>query len=39
MRIACVPGDIRAVRADMVVVNLFEGTKRPGGATDRKSVV
>jgi leucyl aminopeptidase len=33
MRIACVPGDIRAVRADMVVVNLFEGEKRPGGST------
>src|SRR5512139_1278499 len=33
MRIACIEGDIRSVRADMVVVNLFEGEKRPGGAT------
>ena len=33
MRITCVSGDIRSVRADMVVVNLFEGEKRPGGAT------
>ena len=32
MRIDCVSGDIRAVKADMVVVNLFEGMKRPGGA-------
>jgi leucyl aminopeptidase len=33
MRIACIEGDIRTVRADMVVVNLFEGEKRPSGAT------
>ncbi|HLN91297.1 MAG TPA: M17 family peptidase N-terminal domain-containing protein, partial [Patescibacteria group bacterium] len=32
MRIDCVSADIRSVKADMVVVNLFEGTKRPGGA-------
>jgi len=32
MRIECVSGDIRKVRADMVVVNLFEGAKRPSGA-------
>jgi len=32
MRIDCVSGDIRAVKADMVVVNLFEGMKRPGGS-------
>src|SRR5512132_3924974 len=32
MRIDCVSGDIRAVKADMLVVNLFEGAKRPGGA-------
>jgi len=33
MRIECVSGDIRSVRSDMVVVNLFEGAKRPAGAT------
>jgi len=33
MRIECISADIRTVRADMVVVSLFEGTKRPGGAT------
>jgi len=33
MRIECVPGDIRHVPADMIVVNLFEGTAAPGGAT------
>ena len=32
MRIDCVSADIRAVKADMLVVNLFEGAKRPGGA-------
>ncbi|MFA5806997.1 MAG: M17 family peptidase N-terminal domain-containing protein, partial [bacterium] len=32
MRIDCISADIRAVKADMVVVNLFEGAKRPGGA-------
>jgi len=32
MRIDCGFADIRSVKADMVVVNLFEGTKRPGGA-------
>ena len=32
MRIDCISGDIRKVKADMVVVNLFEGAKRPGGA-------
>jgi len=35
MRIDCVSADIRAVKADMVVVNLFEGAKRPGGAAAR----
>jgi len=33
MRIECVSGDIRKIRSDMAVVNLFEGEKRPGGAT------
>ena len=33
MRIECVSGDIRAVKSDMIVVNLFEGVTRPGGAT------
>src|SRR5512139_717080 len=33
MRIECISADIRAVKADMVVVNLFEGVKRPSGAT------
>ena len=33
MRIECISADIRAVKADMVVVNLFEGVKRPAGAT------
>lgn len=33
MRIDCISGDIRTVKADMLVVNLFEGAKRPGGAT------
>src|SRR5512143_3191777 len=33
MRIDCLSADLRAVKADMVVVNLFEGAKRPGGAT------
>ncbi len=33
MRIECVSGDIRTVKADMIVVNLFEETARPGGAT------
>ncbi|GAB4228586.1 MAG: leucyl aminopeptidase [Deltaproteobacteria bacterium] len=32
MRIECVSGDIRKIRSDMAVVNLFEGVKRPGGA-------
>ena len=32
MRIDCVSGDIRTTKADMVVVSLFEGAKRPGGA-------
>ena len=35
MRIESVSGDIRTVKADMVVVNLFEGAKRPGGASAR----
>ena len=34
MRIDCISGDIRAVKADMVVVNLFEGAKRPGFIRD-----
>ncbi len=33
MRIECVSGDIRTVKADMIVVNLFEGTARTDGAT------
>ena len=33
MRIECVSGDLRTIKADMIVVNLFEGTERPGGAT------
>lgn len=33
MRIECISGDIRTVKADMIVVNLFEGTARPAGAT------
>lgn len=33
MRIDCISGDIRTVKADMIVVNLFEGTAKPGGAT------
>jgi leucyl aminopeptidase len=32
MRIDCISADIRAVKADMVVVNFFEGANRPGGA-------
>ncbi len=32
MRIECVSGDICRIKSDMVVVNLFEGVKRPGGA-------
>ncbi len=32
MRIGCVSGDVRTVKADMIVVNLFEGAGRPGGA-------
>ncbi|MEW6720045.1 MAG: leucyl aminopeptidase [Thermodesulfobacteriota bacterium] len=33
MRIECVSGDIRTVKADMIVVNLFEDSGEPGGAT------
>src|SRR4030065_1586138 len=33
MKIELAVGDIRKHRADMIVVNLFEGTKSPGGAT------
>jgi leucyl aminopeptidase len=33
MKIELVVGDILQHKADMVVVNLFEGVKRPGGAT------
>jgi len=33
MKTELVVGDIRKHRADMLVVNLFEGVKRPGGAT------
>ena len=33
MKTELVVGDIRKHRADMLVVNLFEGTKTPGGAT------
>src|SRR5659263_469269 len=33
MRIDCISTDIRGVKADMVVVSLFEGAKRTGGAT------
>ncbi|MCL5966389.1 MAG: leucyl aminopeptidase [Deltaproteobacteria bacterium] len=33
MKIELVAGDIRKHKSDLVVVNLFEGVKRPGGAT------
>ncbi len=33
MRIDCISADLRAVKADMVVVSLFEAAKRPGGTT------
>src|SRR4030065_1644834 len=33
MKIELAVGDIRKHRADMIVVNLFEGTKSPGGST------
>jgi len=33
MKTEVVIGDIRKHKADLLVVNLFEGTKRPGGAT------
>jgi leucyl aminopeptidase len=31
MRIECISGDIRSVKADLIVVYLFEGTAAPGG--------
>lgn len=33
MKIKAVAGDVTRIEADAVVVNLFEGLKRPGGAT------
>ena len=33
MRIEGISGEIRTVKADMIVVNLFEGAAKPGGAT------
>ncbi|MBI5576633.1 MAG: leucyl aminopeptidase [Deltaproteobacteria bacterium] len=33
MKIELVAGDIRKHKADIIVVNLFEGVKKPGGAT------
>src|SRR4030042_257131 len=33
MNIKVVIGDITRIKADAIVVNLFEGVKRPGGAT------
>ncbi|MBM2828345.1 MAG: putative cytosol aminopeptidase (Leucine aminopeptidase) (Leucyl aminopeptidase) PepA, partial [Actinobacteria bacterium] len=33
MKIELVVGDIIRHKADLVVVNLFEGVKKPGGAT------
>jgi len=33
MRTEVVVGDVRRQKADLLVVNLFEGTKSPGGAT------
>jgi len=33
MQIECMAGDIRTVKSDMIVVNLFEGVTSPGGAT------
>ena len=33
MKVKVITGDIASVEADAIVVNLFEGTKNPGGAT------
>ena len=33
MQVKAVAGDITGMKADAVIVNLFEGTERPGGAT------
>ena len=33
MKVTAVTGDIVKVAADAIIVNLFEGTKQPGGAT------
>lgn len=33
MKVKVVTGDITQIKADAIVVNLFEGVKRPGGAT------
>lgn len=33
MEVKVITGDIASVEADAIVVNLFEGVKRPGGAT------
>ncbi len=33
MEVKIITGDITSVKADAIVVNLFEGVKRPGGAT------
>jgi leucyl aminopeptidase len=34
LKIKVITGDITSVEADAIVVNLFEGVKHPGGATD-----
>ncbi|MCL2000992.1 MAG: hypothetical protein FWG74_06120, partial [Planctomycetes bacterium] len=34
MRIECISGDIRTVKYDMIVVNLFEGSTRPAGVAE-----
>jgi leucyl aminopeptidase len=33
MRIDCISGDIRSIKSDMIVLNLFEGAGVPAGAT------
>jgi leucyl aminopeptidase len=34
LKVKVITGDITSVEADAIVVNLFEGVKHPGGATD-----
>ena len=33
MKVTAVTGDITKVASDAIIINLFEGTKQPGGAT------